>query len=88
MAWKRAGPAEAEGGGVEGAMLIRGDLIGEMRSDLVLVFVQVVLRSRMEEVYERNPSSPRRRRSYEARARPAKIALELHVEAFDFVLGF
>ena len=50
--------------------------------------VEVVLRSRMEEVYERNPSSPRRRRSYEARARPAKIALELHVEAFDFVLGF
>ena len=94
MAWKRAGPAEAEGGGVEGAMLIRGDLIGEMRSDLVLVFVQVVLRSRMEEVYERNPSSPRRRRNFEATARPAKIALELHVEvltlssAFEFVVSY
>jgi hypothetical protein len=48
----------------------------------------------MEEVYERNPSSPRRRRNYEATARPAKIALELHVEvltlssAFEFVVSY
>ena len=94
MAWKRAGPAEAEGGGVEGAILIRGDLIGEMRYDLVLVFVEFVLRSRMEEVYERNPSSPWRRRSYEATARPAKIALQFHIEvltlssAFEFVVSY
>ena len=48
VAWKRAGPAEADGGGVDGAMLVRKILIGEMVFELSIKFVNL----RYEEVYE------------------------------------
>jgi len=49
VAWKRVRPAKADGGGVDGAMLIRRMLVGEVVLELSIKFVDL----RMEEVYER-----------------------------------
>ena len=41
VAWKRAGPAEADSGGADGAMLIRKVLMGEMVFELSINLVDL-----------------------------------------------